>query len=78
MLVMTMLARSRRRAVVSGPEEMLGSTGEVIDWEGHAGHVRIHGEVWQARAHRAIRPGRVVRVEEIDGLTLVVEAERER
>ncbi|MBL6952158.1 MAG: nodulation protein NfeD [Alphaproteobacteria bacterium] len=76
--VLTMLVRSRRRPVVSGPEEMVGSTGQVIDWEGHAGTVRVHGEVWNARAARAIDAGRQVRVEKIDGLTLVVQPQSKR
>ncbi len=75
MLVFTLLVRSRRGAIVSGPEEMIGSIGEVIDWDGHAGRVRVHGEMWQARAARALKPGRDVRVARIDGLTLEVEPE---
>ena len=77
-LMMMMLVRSRSRPVVSGPEEMIGSTGQVIDWEGHAGTVRVHGEVWNARAARALETGRAVRVEKIDGLTLVVQPNPKR
>jgi membrane-bound serine protease (ClpP class) len=77
-LMMMMLVKSRRRPVVSGPEEMVGSTGKVIDWEGHAGTVRVHGEVWNARAARALDTGRAVRVEKIDGLTLVVQPQPKR
>jgi membrane-bound serine protease (ClpP class) len=77
-LVMMMLVRSRSCPVVSGPEEMVGSTGKVIDWEGHAGTVRVHGEVWSARAARALDAGRAVRVEKIDGLTLVVRPQPKR
>jgi membrane-bound serine protease (ClpP class) len=76
--VMMMLVRSRSRPVVSGPEEMVGSTGKVIDWEGHEGTVRVHGEVWNARAARALDTGRAVRVEKIDGLTLVVQPKPKR
>jgi membrane-bound serine protease (ClpP class) len=57
---------------------MIGSTGQVIDWEGHAGTVRVHGEVWNARAARALDTGRAVRVEKIDGLTLVVQPKPKR
>jgi len=76
--VMMMLVKSRRRPVVSGPEEMVGSTGQVIDWDGHSGTVRVHGEVWKARAAKALDAGRPVRVEKIDGLTLVVQPEAKR
>ncbi len=72
-LVMMLFMRSRRRAVVSGPEEMVGSTGEVLEWDGQGGRVRVHGEVWQARARKALQPGAGVRVKDLDGLTLVVE-----
>jgi len=77
LLIITMLMRSRRRAVVSGPEEMVDAIGPVIDWSGLEGRVRIHGEVWKARAKAALAPGRNVRVTEIDGLTLEVEPEED-
>ena len=73
LVVMMLLVRARRRAVVTGPEEMVGSQGDVVEWHGHEGRVRIHGEVWRARATRALQPGRKVRVTDIEGLILVVE-----
>ncbi len=77
LLTMTMLVRSRRRAVVSGVEQMLDSTGSVIDWTDERGRVRVQGEIWQARAVQPIGPGARVRVKAIEGLTLVVEPESE-
>ena len=73
--VLTLAVRSRRRAVVSGREGMIGAAGPVVHWSGHEGSVRVHGEVWRARARRALHPGQRIRVSEIDGLTLVVEPE---
>lgn len=70
--VLVMVMRARRRAVVAGPEEMIGSRAVVIDWDGRRGRVRAHGEIWQARADAALEPGRDVAVRAIDGLTLVV------
>jgi membrane-bound serine protease (ClpP class) len=78
LIMVTMLMRSRRRAVVTGPEEMIDSAGAVLDWIGEEGHVRIHGEVWRARASGPIAEGKRVRVTKIDGLTLEVEPEPER
>ena len=78
LVMVTMLMRSRRRAVVTGPEEMIDSAGAVLDWIGEEGHVRIHGEVWRARASGPIAEGKRVRVTRIDGLTLEVEPEPER
>jgi membrane-bound serine protease (ClpP class) len=75
---MILLVRARRRGVVTGPEEMVGSKGQVIEWDGHSGRVRVHGEVWRARAARTLHPGRRIRVADIDGLTLVVEPEAKR
>jgi membrane-bound serine protease (ClpP class) len=73
-LLMTMFARSRRRPVSTGQEEMVGSQARVIEWRGGAGRVRIHGEMWHARGPAALEPGQEVRVVRIDGLTLEVEA----
>ena len=61
------------RPVVTGPEEMVGDLGEVIDWAEGGGRVRVHGEIWKATAAADLGPGRRVRVEKIDGLTLHVE-----
>ena len=71
-VVMMMLLRSRQRAVVTGPEQLLNSRAKVIDWQDGHGHVRVHGEVWSARATSELQPGRMVNVSSIDGLTLIV------
>jgi membrane-bound serine protease (ClpP class) len=79
MLLTAMLfARSRRRSVVSGPEEMIGSVGTVIDWSENAGNVRVHGELWRARAEGPVAPGHQIKVTKMDGLTLIVEPEADR
>ena len=67
----TLLARQRRRPVVSGAEEMLGATGAVM--AGDPGRVWIHSESWLARADRPLRPGERVRVVGRAGLTLLVQ-----
>lgn len=73
LLFMTFFMRVRKRPVVSGREEMVGGHGEVVDWDGLAGRVRTHGELWQARATSPLDPGQSVRIARLDGLTLVVE-----
>ena len=73
--VFYLLIRSRGHPVVAGPEEMVGSIGEVIDWSGGAGRVRVHGEIWNARGVDALAPGGHVRVAGLEGLTLDVEPE---
>lgn len=70
--VMMMLVRARRRTVVTGLEELLHSRAEVIEWSDGQGRVRVHGEVWNARANRSVTVGSTVVVTDIDGLKLVV------
>lgn len=78
LLTVLLLARSRQRAVVSGPEEMVGSTGTVVDWSDAGGNVRVHGELWRARATDPLSPGNQIKVTKLDGLTLIVEPEADR
>jgi membrane-bound serine protease (ClpP class) len=78
LLTVLMFARSRRSSIVSGPEEMIGSTGTVIDWSDNAGNIRVHGEIWRAQAKEPLAPGNHIEVTEIDGLTLIVEPETNR
>jgi membrane-bound serine protease (ClpP class) len=78
LVVMMLLVRAQRRAVVTGPEEMIGSEGQVIDWSGDSGRIHVHGENWRARASKPLQPGQWVRVANIDGLTLVVKPKTKR
>ena len=73
LLVVRAALSARRRAVVSGREQMIGSWGRVIDWVGSEGHVLAHGERWAARAATPLAPGQPVRVRDLDQLTLEVE-----
>jgi membrane-bound serine protease (ClpP class) len=63
---------SRRAQIVSGREQMVGATGEIIDWQDGRGHVFIHGERWRATGVDQLKPGDPVEVRGIDGLTLTV------
>ncbi len=76
-LVMTMVAKLRHKPVVSGEEQMVGSTGEVLDPFDSQGRIRVHGEVWEARTQVPLSRGERVRVKAIDGLVLRVEPEPE-
>ena len=69
----TFAARSHRRPVVSGSEEMLGALGTVgAPAEGGGWWIHVHGETWRARSPQPLDPGSRVRVQGIDGLTLEV------
>ncbi|MCH8091606.1 MAG: nodulation protein NfeD [Proteobacteria bacterium] len=73
MFVVAMALKARKRPVVSGREELLGSTGRVIDWTDRKGTIRVHGEAWQASAAAGFEPGARVHIAGIEGLTLLVE-----
>lgn len=67
------LLRSRRREVVTGSEELIGLEAQVISWGDGQGRVRVHGEVWSARATGDVAVGTKVKVLARDGLTLLVQ-----
>jgi membrane-bound serine protease (ClpP class) len=69
----SLAARSFKRPVVSGREEMAGATGTVIGPAIEGGWwVMVHGERWRARSPAALAPGDRVRVDRLDGLTVDV------
>jgi membrane-bound serine protease (ClpP class) len=65
---------ARRREVTTGQEELIGSTGRVRVALDPVGQVFVQGALWRARADgdERIEVGGAVRVEAIDGLTLIV------
>ena len=79
LLLFGMLAKSRRAAVVSGREQMIGAEGEALEDFAREGWARVHGERWKVRVAGAgpVRRGERLRVSAIDGLTLQVTREGE-
>jgi membrane-bound serine protease (ClpP class) len=73
-----LVVKSRKRAVVSGREEMIGSSGEVVEASGAEGWARIHGELWRIRARAPVEAGQRVRVAAREGLMLDVVPEPEK
>jgi membrane-bound serine protease (ClpP class) len=88
LLVVTLALKARQRPVVSGREEIIGSTGEVLgdfatmdstqpanSAQAYEGWARVHSETWRVRSARPMKQGAKVKVVAINGLTLdVVEA----
>jgi membrane-bound serine protease (ClpP class) len=66
-------AKARQRPVRTGAEQMIGSIGEVVSWDGGEGRVHVHGEIWAAKSGARLAKGQLVRVVGRSGLTLVVE-----
>jgi membrane-bound serine protease (ClpP class) len=62
----------RRYPVTTGAEGLVGERGEVIVRCAPLGRVRLRGEIWNARSEEPLELGDEVRVEAVDGLTLVV------
>lgn len=72
------VAAHRQPRVRTGTEEIVGAEAEVRSSIDPAGQVRLGGALWSARlaaGAAAARPGDRVRVEAVDGLTLVVRPE---
>lgn len=75
LLIVTYFARSRRRPIITGAEQLLHETAiAMADFE-HAGPVRIRGETWNALSRVPVKSGQRLRVIHVDGLTLEVEPE---
>ncbi|MGA8050807.1 MAG: nodulation protein NfeD [Burkholderiales bacterium] len=74
-LVIGMLAKGRRRPVVTGREELIGASGEALEDFSGEGWARVHSENWRVRAGTPIRKGQRLRVTAIEGLVLDVTAE---
>ena len=70
--LVVVLARSRRRPVVSGRESLVGRRATVLeDFEG-AGPVLVQGERWHAASSSPVQKGQELYVQSVDGLRLEV------
>jgi membrane-bound serine protease (ClpP class) len=75
-LVVGMALKARNRPIVSGHEEMIGTTGEVLDdFDGTKGWARVHGETWRISSEQPLSRGQKIRVVKMRGLILDVEPE---
>ena len=72
MAIVWLAVRARRRPVVSGIEEMVGSVGEAVADFADTGHILVHGELWKARTPVPVRKGQKLRVSAVEGLQLSV------
>jgi len=70
--VLGMAMQSRKREVQTGGEQLIGSTAEVVEWSGHAGRVRVLGEIWLAESDVELARGDRVKVTAREGLKLTV------
>jgi membrane-bound serine protease (ClpP class) len=75
--IVGMAARAHRRPVVSGAANLIGASGEVIEFESGQGWAEVGGERWRVIADQPLLPRQRVRVAALDGLTLQVRPEEE-
>jgi len=64
--------KARRRPVVSGREQLIGSVGVMLDDSDTEGWARVHSEQWRVRSTEPVKQGTQVRVTGKDGLVLAV------
>ncbi len=71
-----MVITSLRQKKITGREEIIGATAEVVHWQDDHGEVLLTGEIWQARcaAPHVLNKGDTVRVTALDGLVVTVAA----
>jgi membrane-bound serine protease (ClpP class) len=72
--LMTLVLRAHKNRVVTGTEAMIGEIGVARTPVGPDGKIFIRGELWNATSGSAIAQGARVRVREVKGLRVVVEA----
>jgi membrane-bound serine protease (ClpP class) len=73
MAIIWFAVRARRQPIVSGREDMIGSTAvATVDFQGR-GQVRAHGESWNAECSVPVRRGQLLRITDMHGLVLSVE-----
>ena len=75
-VVVGMAMQARRRPVVSGAEEIVGSAGEALEDFESEGWALVHSENWKVRSPVPLKRGQRVRVKAINGLVLEVEPEK--
>jgi membrane-bound serine protease (ClpP class) len=66
------LRLARRWRPQTGAEAMIGEQAEVVVPCHPTGQVRVQGELWAARCDEGADVGESVRIERLEGLTLVV------
>ncbi|MFA0551810.1 nodulation protein NfeD [Vibrio lentus] len=73
-VTISMLVRVRNKPVTTGMEAVVGDTGKVVSGFPGAGRVLVEGEIWQAKCASELQAGQLIRVTNLTGLSLDVEA----
>ena len=76
-MILKLAMRARQVKVTTGSVGMIGLHGRAQTAIGPLGTVFVRGELWRARSGMRIAAGEPIRVTDIEGLTLNVEAEKD-
>ena len=71
-LVASVAVKARRRPIVTGSEELIGSVGIVLDDVDTEGWARVHSEQWRVQSAEPLKRGQAIRVTARNGLILTV------
>jgi len=71
-LLLWEIVKSRGHGPLIGKEAIRARSGRVEEWDGEEGWVIVDGERWRARAKQPLKPGDPIKVQEVDGLVLIV------
>jgi len=78
LIVVRSIIKAHRKPVVSGAEQIIGSTGSALEDFDVSGEIHILGENWQVESTAPVKQGDRVRVVGRDGLILKVEPLEEK
>jgi len=73
LLVVSVAVKARKRPVVTGDEELIGSVGVALEDVESEGWARVHSEQWRVRSPVPLKRGQHVRITARNGLVLAVE-----
>jgi membrane-bound serine protease (ClpP class) len=71
--LLRLVIKARQTKVATGAAGMVGEIGRAETPLAPEGKIYVHGELWQAVSSQEVRPGTLVRVKSMDGMTLEVE-----
>lgn len=73
LVVGSLAVRAWRKPPVTGNDALIGQQGKVLSWNGAAGRIFAHGEVWNAESDSQLAVGKKVIISSVNGLILTVE-----
>jgi len=74
-LIYNSLLHAMHTPVTTGIQGLIGHKATVLDSINPEGHVKIHGEIWNAVSSNVLRRGEKVDIVGVEGLTLRVQNE---